>query len=57
MRFVNSEEARSGYRVAGLHYLHPLSKEEIFEECQTTGQYCAALIAINGWQIKDDYPW
>ncbi len=22
-----------------------------------SGQYCGALIQVDGWQIKDDYPW
>ena len=21
------------------------------------GAFCAALIVMDGWQIKDDYPW
>ncbi len=33
------------------------SREDLLEDCKTSGQYCGALIQRDGWQIKDDYPW
>lgn len=33
------------------------SRDELFENCKSGGEYCGALIQYDGWQIKDDYPW
>jgi hypothetical protein len=35
------------------------SMESVNNECSKTGQgtCCAAKIARDGWEIKDDYPW
>ncbi len=32
-------------------------RTSILDECKTYGNYCGALIQMDGWQIKDDYPW
>ncbi|MBR6163461.1 type II secretion system protein [bacterium] len=57
LRFEDTETTKSGYKPVGLHDIPMLTRDEIKENCSTTGVYCAALIAIDGWQIKDDYPW
>ena len=31
-------------------------RDDILSVCKTTGDYCGALIQIDGWEIKDDYP-
>lgn len=38
--------------------LVPLGATSDFgSNCKTYGQFCAAKIIADGWQIKDDYPW
>ena len=37
-----------------------LTREELVEKCGSVllnNYYCAVLIAHDGWEIKDDYPW
>jgi hypothetical protein len=38
---------------------YDLSESEINDNCSKTGNgdYCAAKIIKDGWEIKDDYPW
>ena len=41
-------------------YLEPLTRQELFDMCalgDESAKYCGALIKIDGWEIKDDYPW
>lgn len=33
------------------------TQTEVLSDCKTTGEFCAAKIMQNGWQIKQDYPW
>ena len=33
------------------------TRTELLNRCNTYGDYCGALIQMDGWQIKDDYPW
>lgn len=48
-RYVGS--TFNGYRIL------TESRDELFENCKTVGEYCGALIQYDSWQIKDDYPW
>jgi len=33
-------------------------REDLLNKCKNTEkQYCTKLIQVDGWQIKDDYPW
>jgi hypothetical protein len=51
----------------GINYNPKYTKEEIINQpgsgCSTkitgtgSGGWCAALIMMDGWEIKDDYPW
>ena len=35
-----------------------INREDLKINCKTSyGNYCGALIQMDGWQIKDDYPW
>ena len=33
------------------------TRSTILANCKDNASYCGALIQIDGWQIKDDYPW
>ena len=33
-----------------------ITREELKRVCKEYGDYCGALIQMDGWQIKDDYP-
>lgn len=33
------------------------SRDELLEDCKTTGVSCSTLIMRDGWKISDDYPW
>ena len=56
-----------GYNISSKkHYLFHMSnyynynREALLRnDCNKnkTGNYCGALIEIDGWQIKEDYPW
>ncbi|MDR1168081.1 MAG: type II secretion system GspH family protein [Heliobacteriaceae bacterium] len=33
------------------------TREQIKSKCKNNKYYCTKLIATDGWEIKDDYPW
>ncbi len=33
------------------------TRADLLLNCKTYGEYCGAIIQMDGWQIKDDYPW
>ncbi len=43
-------------RVEKFEYPNMTRKEHI-NFCKTEGKYCGLLIQLDGWKIKDDYPW
>lgn len=34
----------------------PMIRSELIANCKSSGSYCGALIQMDGWQIKNDYP-
>jgi len=60
-------EATYGYNISPQnHYklqmsnYYNRSKEQLLQsDCNTNGHggYCGAIIEMDGWEIKDDYPW
>ena len=36
---------------------YPYSRNELIELCKNDKYYCSSLIYLDGWQIKEDYPW
>ena len=37
-------------------YYNDTSREEMKNKCKTTPSYCSALLEIDGWEFKKDYP-
>ena len=37
--------------------LNNFSRDRILRDCKSNKQACGYLIQLDGWQIKDDYPW
>lgn len=35
----------------------PYTRTQLLERCKTDPYYCSSLIEVDGWTIKDDYPW
>lgn len=36
---------------------HSLLRNDLLLGCRSNAQCCSALIEMDGWEIKDDYPW
>ena len=39
------------------NYTSSLSRQQLITGCYTLGSLCAPLIQLDGWEIKEDYPW
>jgi len=53
---VNSND-QVGLFPAGLGYQELPSRETLKQQCSNFPEKCSSLIVIDGWQIKDDYPY
>jgi hypothetical protein len=72
-QFCNNTECKAGFHAKGLEAFDTPTREELFVgvtgntanaaygcgKAATTyaGMECAAVIIMDGWQIKNDYPW
>ena len=48
------------YASNSFEYFEPITREELLGYCSqgnSLARFCGALIKIDGWEIKDDYPW
>lgn len=47
------------YRLQMSNYYNRNREELLLDDCNKNsyGWYCGALIEMDGWEIKDDYPW
>ena len=49
--------SRAGFRPFMSNALHFSARDSVKQACASSnGMFCAGLIAIDGWQIKSDYP-
>lgn len=66
--FMFSAEASKGIRPYGMGTINGLADlpryhtrdyllNGEYRSCQYDGVFCAAIIMIDNWEIKDDYPW
>ena len=53
---VNSND-KVGLFPSGLGYQELPSRETLRQQCSIYPEKCSSLIMVDGWQIKDDYPW
>lgn len=51
--------AQNHYKLQMYNYSNKTRNELLLNGCNknNTGQYCGAVIEMDGWEIKDDYPW
>ena len=54
---INFAGAKHGVHMNGNTEKEPAARETLYEDCIYYGQYCGALIQLDNWEIKDDYPW
>ena len=50
---------KNHYKLQMYNYLNRNKEQLLQNGCNknNTGEYCGALIEMDGWEIKDDYPW
>ena len=59
--YKNSLEPYGLGFVSGMSEVPHFSRDNLLKgsdrACQRHGLYCAAVIMLDGWEIRDDYPW
>ena len=56
-KFIFMQDYRITNATTNPKFVINSTRSSVLESCKTTGRYCGALIQMDGWQIKNDYPW
>ena len=55
--FMFQVESRTGKFDFYHNYLKSNTRQDVYNRCKSASNTCGRLILMDGWEIKDDYPW
>ena len=55
--FMFQVESRTGKFDFYHNYLKSNTRQDVYNRCKSASNTCGRLILMDGWEIKEDYPW